>query len=177
MTTTPFRLLALCLSTAAASRPRDDAATATCLADPSATCDLKTPCAAGSFTRACLDSWVPFRTAHDRATCCLDCCLQFFVKKYGLDANAARAQRVVPELASAKAFEILVVGRAQPRGYLTLRARDASRSARTPGWVSTRRPWGPNFPKMPRARVCVRRPPRHRIETLERAAHGHARLP
>ena len=110
MTTTPFRLLALCLSTVAASRPRDDAATATCLADPSATCDLTTPCAAGSFTRNCLDSWVPFRTAHDRVTCCLDCCLQFFVKKYGLDANAARAQRVVPELASQKAskYSLLV---------------------------------------------------------------------
>ncbi len=103
MTTTAYRLLALGLTVAAASRPRDDAATATCLADPSATCDLKTPCAAGSFTRACLDSWVPFRTAHDRVTCCLDCCLQFFVKKYGLDANAARASQVVPELASAKA--------------------------------------------------------------------------
>ena len=143
MMTTAY--LALCLTVAAASRPRDDAATATCLADPSATCDLKTPCAAGSFTRACLDSWVPFRTAHDRATCCLDCCLQFFVKKYGLDANAARAQRVVPELASAKAFrKKFAARRAQPRGYLTAR-RDASRSARTPGWGSTRKPWGPNF--------------------------------
>ena len=104
MLTTAYRLLALCLTVAAVSRPRDDAATATCLADPSATCDLNTPCAAGSsFTRNCLDTWVPFRTAHDRVTCCLDCCLQFFVKKYGLDANAARASQVVPALAPAKA--------------------------------------------------------------------------
>ena len=144
MTTTAYRL-ALCLTVAAASRPHDDAATATCLADPSATCDLKTPCAAGSFTRACLDSWVPFRTAHDRVTCCLDCCLQFFVKKYGLDANAARASQVVPELASQKASKYSLLVAHNHEGTLPYASRRLTK--RQNAWlVSIRRRWGPNFP-------------------------------
>ena len=176
MTTTPFRLLALCLSTvAAASRPRDDAATATCLADPSATCDLTTPCAAGSFTRACLDSWVPFRTAHDRVTCCLDCCLSSLSKSTAW-TRTRHGLLVVPELASQKA-------KARCWSPTTTRARCpyASRrlTKRQNAWLGKHtKALGPELSvKVPRARVCGRRPPRHSIEALERAAHGHARLP
>ena len=118
-----------------------------------------------------LDSWV--RSARpDRVTCCLDCCLQFFVKKYGLDANAARAQRVVPELASAK-LRILAARRAQPRGtYRTSRRLTKRQNA----WLGKHtKALGPELLDAA-GRVCGRRPPRHRIKALERAAHGHARL-
>ena len=88
--------------TATAARPHDDVSTAACLADPTARCIINKPCSRSTagFTRECLDTWVPFRTAHDRVTCCMDCCLQHFVRKYGLDANARRAAVSVPELSS-----------------------------------------------------------------------------
>lgn len=71
-----------------ASWPCDDASTAACLEGGDAcgaTC--ATP---PSFTRRCLDSFVPFRTPYARVACCLRPCFAHHVKAYGLDANWRR---------------------------------------------------------------------------------------
>ena len=80
--------LALLAAAARADAPRTDEAVAQCLATPDGACDASAPCPESSeYTRACLESRVPWRTAYARVHCCLRCCLRHWLRAYGLDAN------------------------------------------------------------------------------------------
>lgn len=73
------------------SLPWDDAGTAACLSDGAVECRDDGACGErASFSRACLDSFVPFRTPYRRVRCCLRCCFRFHLRRYGLDANWRR---------------------------------------------------------------------------------------
>ena len=147
---------------AATSRPRDDAAGA-CLADPSATCDLKTPCAAGP-SRAHV--WVTeCRSAAPRVATAAWTTASSSLSKSTAGRNAARAQELcpswLPKLRSTRCSH-------NRDGALPCLATRAS--ARTPGSVSTKA----LGPELLRCRGPLARPttPRHRIKARSERRTG-----
>ena len=76
----------LALTAAVIGQPHNDASTQRCLVKKER-CDATAPCKAAAFSRTCLDSSVPFRTAYAQVHCCLRCCLKHWLRVYKLDDN------------------------------------------------------------------------------------------
>ena len=137
-----MRLLVLVLPFALGRVPWNDGETAACLLGHG-------PCDEGvcpdvgeeAFSRGCLRSRVPFRTAYARVKCCLRCCLRHWVRAYGLDERWAAFQ--AEEGATGRIDEVLVGH--QRGGTLPFASRRVS---------SARMPWAADAWNAEMAREC-----------------------